>query len=114
VAADGKGNLYALGTFNNAVFKFSPEGKYLSRFGGEGDEPGQFRAPDAIAVDGLGRVYVSDFKGIQAFDSSGRYLAIISMPDYLPAFGLAFDDQNQLYVAARTRIFKFTFPALQR
>ncbi|HVQ36720.1 MAG TPA: hypothetical protein VMS31_04270, partial [Pyrinomonadaceae bacterium] len=27
VAIDGLGNIYALGTFNNAVFKFSPDGK---------------------------------------------------------------------------------------
>ncbi|MGH9933122.1 MAG: hypothetical protein ACREA9_28390, partial [Pyrinomonadaceae bacterium] len=74
VAVDGLGNIYALGSFNNAVFKFSPEGKFLTRFGDAGDQPGQFRAPSAIAVDGKGRVYVSDFKGVQVFDSNGRYL----------------------------------------
>ena len=76
VAVDGLGNIYALGTFNNAVFKFSPDGKFMTRFGDAGDQPGQFRAPSAIAVDGKGRVYVSDFKGVQVFDSNGRYLAV--------------------------------------
>ncbi len=47
VAGDGLGNVYALGTFNNAVFKFGPDGKYLNRFGGRGDKPGQFTAPSA-------------------------------------------------------------------
>lgn len=76
VAIDGLGNVYALGSFNNAVFKFSPDGKFLTRFGDDGDQPGQFRAPGAIAVDGKGRVYVSDFKGVQVFDGNGRYLAV--------------------------------------
>ena len=71
VAADGLGNIYALGTFNNAIFKFNSEGKFLNKFGSAGDQPGQLRAPHAIAVDGKGRVFVSDFGGIQVFDSSG-------------------------------------------
>ena len=45
VAIDGLGNIYALGTFNNAVFKFGPDGKFLTRFGDDGDQAGQFRAP---------------------------------------------------------------------
>ncbi|HWW75357.1 MAG TPA: hypothetical protein VNZ44_08175, partial [Pyrinomonadaceae bacterium] len=79
VAADGVGNVYALGEFNDAVFKFSSDGRYLTRFGGDGDEPGQFRAPSAIAVDNQGRVYVADFKGVQVFDQNGRYLDLIKV-----------------------------------
>ena len=45
VALDGMGNIYALGRFNNAVFKFTPDGKYVNKFSGEGDQPGQLRAP---------------------------------------------------------------------
>ncbi|MEP6637157.1 MAG: hypothetical protein ABJB97_10575, partial [Acidobacteriota bacterium] len=50
VAIDGLGNIYALGTFNNGVFKFTSDGKFVNRFGGEGDKPGQIRAASAIAV----------------------------------------------------------------
>jgi DNA-binding beta-propeller fold protein YncE len=80
VAIDGLGNIYALGTFNNAVFKFGPDGKFLTRFGDSGDQPGQFHAPFAVAVDGNGRVYVSDIKGIQVYDGNGRYLKVFK-PD---------------------------------
>ncbi len=104
VAIDGLGNIYALGTFSNAVFKFSPEGKYITRFGDSGDQPGQFRAPSAVAVDGKGRVYVSDFKGIQVFDSNGRYLTVFH-PDGV-ASGMVFNDKNELFVAARKQVFK--------
>jgi streptogramin lyase len=108
VAADGQGNIYALGTFNNAVFKFSPEGKYISRFGSSGDQQGQFRAPSSIAVDGQGRIYVGDFKGIQVFDADGRYLQLIENDGYTHASGIVFDDEDALFIASRTQVVKLT------
>ena len=105
VAADGVGNVYALGEFNDAVFKFSPDGRYLTKFGGDGDEAGQFRAPGAIAVDNQGRVYVADFKGVQVFDSNGRYLDLIKVKG--AASGLAFNERGELLVVARTAVYKF-------
>ncbi len=106
VAVDGLGNTYALGTFNEAVFKFGPNGKYITRFGGKGNEPGQFRAPHGIAVDGQGRIYVGDIKGIQVFDPNGRYLDAFKLERDLP-FGMVFNDRNELFVAARTHVYKF-------
>ena len=105
VAADGVGNVYALGEFNDAVFKFSPEGRFLTRFGGDGDEPGLFRAPSAIAVDNQGRVYVADFKGVQVFDPNGRYIDVIKVKG--AASGFAFNDRGELLVVARTAVWKF-------
>ena len=105
VAIDGNGNIYALGTFNDAVFKFSPDGKYLNKFGGEGEKPGQLRAAQAVAVDGHGKVYVSDMKGVQVFDSDGRYLQVFK-PDGGIAFGMIFNDRNELFVVARTKVIK--------
>jgi streptogramin lyase len=105
VACDGAGNVYALGTFNNAVFKFSPEGKFLTQFGGDGDQAGQFRAPSAIAVDNQGRVYVADFKGVQVFDPQGRYLGLMKVKG--AASGLVFNDRGELFVVARTQVSKF-------
>jgi DNA-binding beta-propeller fold protein YncE len=106
VAVDGLGNIYALGSFTSAVFKFSPEGKFLNRFGGSGDQSGQFRAAHAIAVDGKGRVLVSDTKGIQVFDSDGRYLNVFKVDG--PAFGMVFNDKNELVIAARSKVIKYT------
>ena len=105
VAADGLGQIYALGEFNDAVFKFSSDGRFITQFGGDGDEPGQFRAPSAIAVDNQGRVYVSDFKGVQVFDANGRYLNLIKVKG--AASGLVFNDRNELFVVARTQVYKF-------
>jgi hypothetical protein len=102
LAVDGLGNMYIDGGFHYLVLKYSPQGEYLDQFGGEAKsaasgEPGKFTSPGAIAVDGYGRVYVSDFFGIKVFDSSGTFLSQIAMDQGVP-FGMAFDDQNHLYL----------------
>ena len=107
VAVDGLGNIYALlDGHENAVFRFSPDGRFLNRFGSAGEEPGQFRALHSIAVDGKGRIYVSDNKGIQVFDSDGRYIDVFQVEGHV-AFGLVFNDKNELFVAARTQVIKY-------
>jgi sugar lactone lactonase YvrE len=106
VAIDGRGNIYALGTFANGVFKFNPEGKFTNRFGSQGNQAGQLSAALAVAADGKGRVYVSDSKGIQVFDSEGRYLTSFK-PDGV-TFGMVFNDRNELLVVARNKVVKFS------
>jgi LSD1 subclass zinc finger protein len=106
VAVDGLGNIYALSMHRAAVFKFTSDGRFVNRFGGSGDERGQLHAADAIAVDGKGRVYVSDIRGIQVFDSEGRYLDTFDVPGNV-AFGMTFNDRNELLVAARTEVIKY-------
>lgn len=105
VAVDGLGHVYAMGFFNRAVFKFSPQGEFLDKFGSRGDEPGQFWSLLDITVDGRGRVYVGGSRGIQVFDSDGRYLDLIDVDG--PPFGLVFSDQDELFVAARDKVIKY-------
>ena len=109
VAVDGAGTIYALGRFNDGVFKFGRDGKFINRFGSAGDQPGQFRAAYSIAVDGLGRVYVGDMKGIQVFDGNGRYLGLINVKNM--AFGMVFNDKNELFVIARDHVVKYAVQA---
>jgi hypothetical protein len=59
------------------VLIYDADGKYLNRFGEKG---GRFTFASDIAVDGKGRVYVSDTSGIDAFDMSGNNLGSISLP----------------------------------
>ena len=116
VAADGLGNMYIVGGFHYLVLKYSPQGTYLDQFGGEakgtaGSEPGKFTSPHAIAVDGYGRIYVSDFLDVQVFDSDGTYLNRIPV-DKGVAFGLAVDDQNRLYaVTNQGQVTRYDLPA---
>ena len=105
LAIDGYGNIYVIGTFNSVVLKFSSQGEYVNRFGGDGDEPGQFRAMQRVTVDNQGRVYVSDFRGIQVFDENGRYLDIIKHRGV--SFGMTVDDKNYLYSVNGTCLIKY-------
>jgi sugar lactone lactonase YvrE len=87
----------------------------VNRFGKTGDQPGQFRAPGSIAVDGQGRVYIGDFKGIQVFDSDGTYLDLI---DFAPGTGavrsMVFTDKNVLFVTmGSNKVFKLALPSPQ-
>ena len=98
VAIDGLGNIYALGINTNSVFKFGPDGKYITRFGGEGDEKGQINYPADIAVDAQGRVFVADSNGIEVFDLNGRFLNRLNLPGAV--MGIFIDDKNQLFAAS--------------
>lgn len=105
IAVDGMGYIYVMGSFNDAVLKYSPEGKFLNKFGSGGDEPGQFSAMGTITIDNQGRVYVSDIKGIQIFDLDGRYIDFIDVYGY--AFGMVINDRNELFIAASDRVTKY-------
>ncbi|MFL6257026.1 MAG: hypothetical protein ACJ74T_18625 [Pyrinomonadaceae bacterium] len=88
-----------------AVFHFSPEGKYLARFGGEGHEPGQYGPPSALAADAQGRVYVCEtFDKIHVFEPDGRFVRTLKAPHAVNA--LTFDAQNSLYVAGGHKVSK--------
>jgi streptogramin lyase len=88
-----------------AVFRFSPDGKYLARFGGQGNEPGQYGPPSAIAADPRGRVYVCEsFDRIHVYEPDGRFVRTLKSPHGVDA--LAFDAQGNLYVAGGHRVSK--------
>jgi DNA-directed RNA polymerase subunit RPC12/RpoP len=101
LAVDGTGKVYVLARFNDGVFIFGPDGRFVNRFGSAGDQPGQFRAPYEIAVDSQGRIYVSEMQGVQVFSNDGRYLDVIKVQYF--AYGLAFDDQDYLYVTTNQK-----------
>lgn len=105
LAVDGQGNFYVLGSFASQVFKFDRTGKFVDSFGGRGDEPGQFSAVGAIAIDPQGRIYVSDIKGVQVFSADGRFLDVFDIPRSV-ASGMAFDDDGHLWVAAREQVYQ--------
>jgi outer membrane protein assembly factor BamB len=102
VAADGQGNLLGLGTFNETVVVFSPEGRYLNRVGSAGDETGQLRAPSSIEVDGRGRIYVGDVDGVEVFHPDGRHLTTLEVDGF--PFGLAFAQDGRLLVVNGSRV----------
>jgi hypothetical protein len=90
-----------------SVFRFSPAGKFVARFGGgeRRGEPGQFGPPAAIAADPKGRVYVVEtFNRVHVYEPDGRFVRTLKAPHAVDA--LAFDARNNLYVAGDHRVSK--------
>ncbi len=107
LAADGQGHIYVADTGNHRIQKFDLNGKFLLKFGRQGQGDGQFSdSLGAMAFDSQGNVYVPDKLNyrVEKFDRQGRFLAKIGSKGSdkgqfnLPV-GVAVDRQGQIYVA---------------
>jgi DNA-binding beta-propeller fold protein YncE len=87
---------------------FDRDGKFLRSFGAVGRQPGSFARPREVAVDGEGRVYVSDaaFGNVQIFDAEGQLLMHIGERSerdqparYMLPSGIAVDRDGRIYMA---------------
>ncbi|MCD4709010.1 MAG: hypothetical protein K8S62_14870 [Candidatus Sabulitectum sp.] len=97
VAAGNLGEIYAFGSFNEAVLTFNSQGHFQDRFGS--DEI--FTMPFGIAVDPLGRLWMSDFDELLLFNSSGELINRINpgrsvydfvIDDNMQLFGITMED----------------------
>jgi sugar lactone lactonase YvrE len=98
IAVDGNGVMFMVDRQNGDLCKFSAEGKFLNRY-----KTG-ITSPNAIAIDNKGRIFLSDTSSIHAFDADGK--EIESFPA-TQAFGIAFNDADELFVASRPFVVKY-------
>ena len=77
VAVGRDGNCTSMDTGNKRVQVFSPDGDFVSQFGGGGVVDGRFDEPVGLAQDADGNWYVADTwnQRIQKFDEAGQYVA---------------------------------------
>jgi sugar lactone lactonase YvrE len=99
VAVDGDNRIYAVDRSKGDICKFSADGKFLNRFNVKATI-----SPEAIAVDNKGRIFASDVSEINVFDTDGTF--INSIPEK-QAFGMAFNDADELIVASRPFVVKY-------
>lgn len=98
VAVDGAGQVYVSSSFGDQVYVFDKAGKFVDRFGQEGDEPGAMNSPGAIAVDGRNRIYVVNFGGVDVYDARGNYVnSLPRVNDKGAIRDLAVDIQGNIY-----------------
>jgi tripartite motif-containing protein 71 len=76
IAVDSAANVYVADFGNSRVQKFTADGKFITKWGSEGSENGQFSRPQGIAVDSAANVYVADSgnERIQKFTADGRLI----------------------------------------
>ena len=93
-------------TGNDRVQKFNSKGEYLSKFGTEGSENGQFQEPTGIAVDSEGNVWIADTGNdrVQKFNSKGEYLSKFGTEgsesgQFQEPTGIAVDSEGGIYIA---------------
>jgi DNA-binding beta-propeller fold protein YncE len=111
LAVSGAGDVYVADRVSSEVYRLDASGRFVDRFGGRGDRPDHLRSPADLAVDGRGRLYVSDVgDGIKVFDAGGHYLDAFGGARVV--FGLAVTDRDELYAAYRNdhQVVKFRLP----
>jgi streptogramin lyase/DNA-directed RNA polymerase subunit RPC12/RpoP len=100
VAVSGTGDLYVLDEWNASVYHLNPGGRFVDRFGGKGEGLGNLRSPEDVAVDGRGRVYVSDLgTAIHVFDAAGQPVATFGGSSVV--FGIAITAADDIFAAHR-------------
>jgi tripartite motif-containing protein 71 len=120
------GAFYVTDPGNHRIQKFGPDRDFLTAWGSEGQEAGQFVTPIDLVVDGQGQVYVLDsFRNnvpaeletgaVQVFDADGRLLAEWGERGTEPGqlsgpFGIGIDPDGTLLVAEfdNNRVQRFT------
>jgi DNA-binding beta-propeller fold protein YncE len=115
IAVDGLGNIYLLSQRDNAVLKYSPDGKFMDRFGhndpfAKEKTPGDFSGSvGAIAVDSEGRIYVTDFDGIKVFSNDGKFLELIPEPQGSGfIYDMAFNTKDELFMTDGKQVFQLS------
>jgi len=109
-------NIYIADVQNHCIQKFSGQGKFLFKFGEEGNAPGQFESPNSVAVDHQGNVWVADTGNnrIQKFSSSGEFILMFGQEgeregEFKEPYVIAIDPDDNIFVAefVGNRIQKF-------
>jgi hypothetical protein len=61
---------------NIRIQKFDTDGKFITKWGTEGDAKGQFKIPHSVAVDSSGGVYVTDMidLSVKKFTADGKFI----------------------------------------
>lgn len=96
VALDNTGNIYVLDAGHQLVWKFSPNGSVITKWGSLGTGEGQFTLPNSIAVDSNGFVYVADTDRLEKFTLDGAY--VTQWQNIWPT-NIATDSSGNVYAA---------------
>jgi DNA-binding beta-propeller fold protein YncE len=105
VVWDADGNFYVTDSGNYRIQKFGPDRTFITAWGSQGQDDGQFIGLNDLALDQQGRLFATDHErdDIQVFDTEGHFLAVWGAPgmkegQFMNPGGLAVDAGGNLYV----------------
>jgi sugar lactone lactonase YvrE len=105
IASDSQQYVYITEAIGARVQAISPANRWAGGISSFGVELGQLYRPKGIAIDGKGRLFVSDstLQVVQAFDSSGAIEGVLTDEQHRPLrfehpMGMCFDSAGKLYV----------------
>ena len=115
IALDNDGNIYIADPAKDVIHKFNTDGNFITKWGSEGSDDGQFARPQGVAVDSDGNVYVADTYNsrIQKFDSFGNFITkwelVSGDASFSQPSAIAVDRNGNIYVddSWNNRIQKF-------
>ncbi|WP_340820388.1 hypothetical protein [Methanolobus sp. WCC4] len=91
---------------NNGIFKFDPNGTFITRWGSEGSLVNNFSWPEALEVDPYGYVYIADTGNshIEKFSSDGFFITRwgqygVNDSEFIHPTGIAIDVDENVYVS---------------
>lgn len=99
ISIDNDFNIYLLDRYDNLVKKFDPQGRFIRTYlSGKGRGPGETQLPNALHVDRLGNIYVTDqvMNKLIIVDNNNQVIAE-SVLTKMPADIVASDTDN-IYV----------------
>src|ERR671912_38704 len=118
---DKDGYVYVTDTGNDRIQKYSPDGKFILKWGNEDTGGrGAERTPHQLTVDYNGYVYLTDTNGHQIlkFDENGKFIQSYGSKGstegkFLEPHGIVFDSNNTMYVTdmknSRVQVFDKDF-----
>ncbi len=72
VAVDSRGDIFVSDKLKSVVMVFDRDFRFLFQFGDRGNKPGNLVGPTGLALDGAGRLYVTQLqnRGVSVFSLS--------------------------------------------
>jgi uncharacterized protein (TIGR03663 family) len=104
IAVDPQGQIYVTDTGNKRVQVFTPDGQFVTQFGGRGLQDGRMDEPVGIAIDPGGNTYVADTwnQRIQVFDALQMFLRNWEVDSW---YGQSLENKPYLALDAQNRIY---------
>ncbi len=109
VAVDSRGHVFVADTGNKRIAVFDEDGNYITEFGTQGFDPGQFDEPVDVAVADDGTVYVTDTwnQRVQSFlpNEDGTLYVPLQQWDVNGWFGQSLDNKPFIAVSKDRHVF---------